>query len=206
MANFDYISASEFRQSLEADYAEMQRAAEAGAWKSVLVVAGSIVETLLIDNLAANPSPTRSKKDPLKLDLSEAIETCLYEQVISQRTADLCSVIRSYRNLIHPGRLIRLNEPPPTHGTATIALALVDMIAEDVAKAIRATVGLTGEQILSKILRDSNSLTILGHLLAEVSETQRAHLLLELLPKAHQAAQSPEAFETEDDVNRLEKA
>lgn len=188
MSNFDYISAKEFRESLEADYTELKNCVEAQAWKSVQVLAGSIVESLLIDYLASTPSSTRPKKDPLKFDLAEAITICRDEQVLSDRTADLCSVIKSYRNLIHPGRMIRLGEQAPNKGSATIALALIEMITDDLAKILRASVGLTAEQILSKIQRDANSLNILQHLLAEVSESQRERLLIEHIPLAYSKA------------------
>lgn len=205
MSNFDYITAKEFRESLEADYTEMKNCVGVGAWKSVQVLAGSIVESLLIDYLSSTKNPTRTKKDPLKLDLSEAITICRDEDVLTDRTADLCSVVKSYRNLIHPGRMVRLGEPSPNTGSATVALALIDMITDDLAKVLRASVGLTAEQILSKLQRDSNSLSILKHLLAEVTEHQKERLLIELIPIAHQqakassAAQPPFSFDNEDD-------
>lgn len=188
MTNFDFITSKEFRQSLESDYSEMRSCVDAKAWKSVQVLAGSIVESLLIDYLSSTQNPNRIKKDPFKLDLAEAISICREEKVLSERASDLCSVVKSYRNLIHPGRMVRLNEQAPNMGSATVALALIDMITDDLAKILRASVGLTSEQILSKIERDANSLTILKHLLAEVSEPQRERLLLELIPSAHQNA------------------
>lgn len=187
MPTFDYITVKEFRESLETDHTEMRKSVDVQAWKSVQVMAGSIVESLLIDHLLSTTNPVRPNKDPLKLDLSEAITICQNEGVLSDRTADLCSVIRSYRNLIHPGRLIRLNEQPPTRNSATIAFALVDMISDEIAKNKRATVGLTAEQILSKVMRDTNSLTILKHLLQEVNEQQRERLLISLIPEAFEA-------------------
>ncbi len=164
----------------------MRTCTEASAWKSVQVLAGSIVESLLIDYLLTTPNPKRTKKDPLKLDLAEAILICRDEKILSERASDLCSVVKSYRNLIHPGRLVRLQEQAPNEDSANVALALIAMITDDLAKVLRASVGLTSEQILSKIERDSNSITILKHLLAEVSEQHRERLLLELIPTAHQ--------------------
>lgn len=192
MPNFDFITAKEFRESLEADHAEMHRCADAKAWKGVQVLAGSIVESLLIDYLLSTSDSKRTNKDPLKLDLSEAISICRAEKVLSDRTADLCSVIRSYRNLIHPGRMVRLDEQPPTQNSSAIALSLVDMITEELAKIRRATVGLTAEQLLSKIVRDANSLTILKHLLQEVTEQQRERLLLELIPSVYEDSTTSE--------------
>ena len=185
MPSFDYITSADFRTSLESDYADMRKCAEAGAWKSAQVLAGSIVEALLVDYLVSTSHPVRGAKDPLRMDLAETIAACKAESVLSDRSADLCSVIRSYRNLIHPGRMVRLGEQPPSKTTCDIATALIDLIVEEISKTRRAAVGLTAEQILSKVVRDSGCLTILKHLLVEVSETQRERLLVSLLPLAY---------------------
>lgn len=185
MPSFDYISSADLRNSVSSDYSEMQRCAESGSWKSAQVLAGSIVECLLIDYLTSTTAASRPTKDPLKMDLAEAIDICKAEGVLTSRTADLCSVIRSYRNLIHPGRMVRLSESAPDKTSCSIAVALIDLIVEDVAKTRRATVGLTAEQILSKIVRDAGCATILPHLMAEVSDEQRGRLLLDLIPSAY---------------------
>lgn len=185
MTDFDYINSPEFRASILNDYEEMQKCAADQSWKSAQVLAGSIVECLLIDYLISTPNSERPKKDPLKMDLSEAINICKDEKVISERTADLCSVIRSYRNLIHPGRMVRLNESLPNKNTCDIAVALIDIIVHEVSKTRRATSGLNGEQILSKILRDANCIPILPHLMNEVNDEHRLSLLLNLLPPAY---------------------
>lgn len=185
MPNFDYITSPELRAALEADFVEMKTCAQSGAWKSAQVLAGSIVECLLIDYLASSTHPNRPAKDPLRMDLAEAIALCRTEKVLTERTADLCSVVRSYRNLIHPGRALRLQEQPPSGTTSNIAVGLIELIADEIAKTRRAMVGLTGAQILSKLLRDDNSLAILKHLLSETSELQRETLLLKLLPDAY---------------------
>lgn len=188
---FDFITSRLFRESLERDYAEMRAVFTARAWKSVQVVAGSIVESLLIDYLASTTHTGRPKKDPLRLDLAEAITQCRAEKAVTDRTADLCSVIRSYRNLIHPGRAIRLAEERPTEKSAQIAVAVVGLIVDDIARARQTTVGLTAEQVVSKITKDENSLTILQHLVKEVSELEQERLLVELIPEAYFAAPEP---------------
>jgi hypothetical protein len=203
---FDYITAREFRQSLEADYTELQKSADSKSWKSVHVLAGSIVEALLVDYIASTKNASRPARDPLKLDLAEAIAICEKENVLSERSAALCSVIRSYRNLIHPGRMVRLQENPPTEASAKVALALVEMINQELANVLRKKMGLTAEQIVSKVLRDNNSLNILPHLIPEISDTQKERLLLELIPAEQEAAQAPDTFWTADDMPRLEKA
>lgn len=186
MPSFDFISDKRFRESLEADYNEMSGCVEQGAWKSAQVAAGSIVETLLVDYLQAHQYPNRPKnKDPLTITLSDAIALCASEGVLTQRTADLCSVIRSFRNLIHPGRVVRLNEPAPDRGSANIALQLVDLITRDLARELQKRVGLTAEQVLSKILRDEGSVKLLSHLLEGFNERQRERLLLDVLPASY---------------------
>lgn len=186
MPNFDFITEVDFRKSLENDFEEMRKSIDGAAWKSAQVAAGSIVEALLVDYLVSVPSTTRSTtKDPLAMDLAEAIAVCRAEKVLSDRTADLCSVVRSYRNLIHPGRLVRLGEPLPNRDSATIALSLVAIITDEVARTRRKLVGLTAEQLLSKIERDQEVLSFFKHLVQEANEHQRERLLMELLPAAH---------------------
>ncbi len=191
---FDFITEKDLRLSLEGDYAEMQRCVEATAWKSVQVLAGSIVEALLVDYLVATPNAARAQSNALRMELADAIKICRAEKVLSERSADLCSVIRSYRNLIHPGRMLRLAESPPTKQTAAVAGALIDMIVEDLASARRASVGLTAEQIVSKLRRDSHVGSIFKHLLMEVREQQKERLLLELLPSAYRDELQAEEF------------
>jgi len=169
------------------------------------VLAGSIVECLLIDYIASTTNTSRGNKDPLKMDMAEAIAICKSEGVLSERTADLCSVVRSYRNLIHPGRMTRLKEEPPNRTTCDIATALIELIVADIAKTRRAAVGLTAEQILSKLMRDSSSLTILSHLLAEVNDQQRERLLDDLIPKTY-FGYAPEEDSFDDTHDRLATA
>ena len=203
---FDFIAVRGFRESLERDYAEMRSCVEAQAWKSVQVLAGSIVESLLIDYLASTTHSRRPQKDPLRVDLAEAITLCRTEKAITERTADLCSVIRSYRNLIHPGRVIRLAEPQPSGKTAQIAVALVDLIVDDIAHARRASLGLTAEQVVSKIKRDENSLAILQHLVKDTSERQHERLLLELIPETYFALLPVLEPSEKAEAERLERA
>jgi hypothetical protein len=210
MSTFDFISHSEFRMSLDGDYAEMRACFESGAFKSVQVLAGSIVEALLVDYLLATNDPPRESRDPLRLDLAEAITICHAEGVLSERTRDLSSVVRSFRNLIHPGRLVRLDEAQPTAASANIAVSLVDLIVEEVAKRRREKFGLTAEQVLTKIERDSNSLPLLKHILTRVSVQDRERLLLKLIPDRYfHVSWTPTAefeYGEPDELGRLRKA
>jgi hypothetical protein len=204
MASFDFISDKDFRQSLESDYKEMRANIEGGAWKSAQVIAGSVVEALLVEHLISFPVTGGTGKEPLKLDLAEAIAVCRDAKVLTPRTADLCSVVRSYRNLIHPGRLVRLDEPRPSKESASIALSLVELITEELARVRQKQVGLTAEQLLAKVTNDADVMAIFKHLVLEASEQQRQRLVLEILPGAY----SKLDYDSEDWVTclRLESA
>jgi len=194
---FDFIEAENFRLSLANDYAEMHRCATVGAWKCVQVLAGSVVEALLIDYLLATIRSRPGSKDPLRLDLAEAISVCRTEGLLNDRTADLSTVVRSYRNLIHPGRALRLAEEAPSESSAIIAMKLVDMITAQVESRRKETFGLTAEQLLSKLERDEGSVAILKHLLVDVNVTQRARFLLNVLPNRYLALKQHEGPDEE---------
>lgn len=182
---FDFITQPPFRESLEADLSEMQSCMHVNAHKSVHVIAGSIVEALLIDYLVDTNDPPRPGIDPLKLDLAEAVALCRKEGILSERSAELSSVVRGYRNLIHPGRVVRLNEPQPDAASASIAVNLVTLIVREMAKARKDAFGISGDQLLSKLVSDYDSLAILPHLLQETRPSEKERLLLQLIPKKY---------------------
>lgn len=175
---FDFITGDEFRASLAADYAELDACLAAHAYKAVAVLSGSIIEAVLLDFLYTKSS---EKATVLKMDLGVAITECRKADVLSQRTADLCSVIKEYRNLIHPGRVVRLKESVDAD-TASIAKSLVGLIVKEVAEMRRASYGFTAEQIASKMENDPSALSILRHLLASTNESETRRLLLKVLP------------------------
>ena len=182
MQTFYFITNDEFRAALERDYQELERCKQASAWKAVVVLAGSVVEAMLVDALAATDYQKRTKGNPLEMQLAELIAACKAEHLLSQRSADLCSAVRSYRNLIHPGRVIRLQDKADENG-ANIAASLIPVIAEEIAAQREKTYGLTAIQLLSKLERDPSSVAILKHLLTELNEIERERLLMKLIPE-----------------------
>ncbi|MGH2396428.1 MAG: hypothetical protein ACRDFW_05455, partial [bacterium] len=93
MASLDFITSEDFRASLEADYRELRACLDAEAWKAVHVLSGSILEALLIDSLLAHSNPGLTEQQILKTDLAGIIEQCKAKGIISQRAADLSSVV-----------------------------------------------------------------------------------------------------------------
>jgi hypothetical protein len=180
-ATFDFIGDASFRAALRSDYRELLNCMDTAAWKAVHVLAGSVVEAILADYLVGVDYQKKTGKDPLKIELGPIISACKDEKIITERTADLSSVIRSYRNLIHPGRVIRLREKVDKK-SATIAKALVDIVADEVATAKEASYGFTAEQIANKIEKDASAVSVLSHFLKETNDRERERLVMEVLP------------------------
>src|SRR5437899_1164203 len=100
---FTFITGEDFRKSLESDYGELQACKTGRAWKSVHVLAGSIIEAVLVDSLV---SSGHSGKDPHRMTLDEAVDACKQAGFLSDTSVKLSTVVREYRNLIHPGRMV----------------------------------------------------------------------------------------------------
>lgn len=182
-AFLNYITGDKFRQLLEDDYREMTRALESGCWKSAQVVAGSMIEAILIDYLRSkNTDPTKDNQI-LKLDLSQAIDECKTAGILSEKTASLCAVIRQYRNLIHPGRIVRLDQSV-IESDARVAGLLIQMVADDIAKKQKEVYGYTAEQVVAKIHKDSTAFGgILKSLTSSLRDREKKRLLSLLLPQ-----------------------
>jgi hypothetical protein len=194
---FDFITDERFRKSLTSDYEELAVSQANSAWKAVHILAGSIVEAVLVEYLVST-GYKGSKKDPLSMSLSEVIDACKSVGVLSARAADLSSVIRSYRNLIHPGRVVRLNEQVDGN-TATIARALVEVVVSEVIEARKEGYGFTAEQIVSKISKDPSTIGVLSHFLKRVNETEKLRLLAEVIPTRYfQLLQEQPPWELDD--------
>ena len=184
MASFDFITESDFRNSLETDFGDMKKAFGAQSWKVVHVLAGSIIETVLTDYLISANYEEKKSANPLKLNLGQIITACREEGSISDRAVELSNVIRSYRNLIHPGRMKRLNESIDQN-TAQVAISLVEIIVDEIEKCRSQSYGLTAEQLVRKVEDDRSSLPILNHLFDAAHEKEIERLLLYVIPKRY---------------------
>lgn len=184
MIEFDFISDDRFRESLAADYAEYRSCVSGEAWKAALVLVGAIVEAILVDHLIAAKYQQRTKTDPLRMQLGDLITACQSERILSSKTAALSTVIQGYRNLIHPGRSVRVGENP-SKSAAIVAGELLQMIVEEISANRRARYGYTADQIVKKLERDESAMSIHKHLLKEVSEPELERLLLKVIPKRY---------------------
>jgi hypothetical protein len=178
---FDFITDDDFRSGLEADYREIELCLEQGAWKAVHVLAGSMIEAVLVDYLLGSGVKA---PDPLKMTFADLIKACAKADVLSEKTAELSNALKAYRNLIHPGRSKRLNERADADG-AIVARALVSIIVREVAEKQQESYGLTAEQIVRKFESDPSALGISEHLLKAARDQEIERVLTKVLPERY---------------------
>lgn len=68
---FDFITDEGLRDGLGSDYREMIQCAEVGSWKAVHLLAGSIVEAVLVDHLVGTAK--QKKPDPMSMGMADLI-------------------------------------------------------------------------------------------------------------------------------------
>jgi AbiTii len=101
--DFAFISDDRFRTILERDYAELQALSPEVHPKSVLILAGGIIEGLLIDALVK--SGYWDEKTTFEKFLKELIYPAKAKGIIIHD--NITEVLRVFRNLVHPAREIR---------------------------------------------------------------------------------------------------
>lgn len=149
-AGLEFIEEEGFRDNLRVDISSTEIAFSNGEWKGATVLAGSVVEALLLWALQArNPSDIKNTVEALRQsepsfrdpgetlerwDMYSLIEVAAKLQAISANTASQCRLAKDFRNLIHPGRAQRLGEVCD-RGTALSAMAAVEFVVRDLTPA-----------------------------------------------------------------------
>lgn len=142
----NFIEDNELRENLRLDLSAANQALTDGEWKAATVLAGSIIEALLlwalqqittaeIQSIVSSLVQQKTlRKDPgPKLDswtLHELIEVSKEIKIIKQDTANAARLAKEFRNLIHPGRNIRLGQTC-NRATALSAVAAVEHVIGD---------------------------------------------------------------------------
>jgi hypothetical protein len=101
--DFTFVADARFQKILERDYEELQSLNTQTATKSVIVLAGGIIEGLLFEALVASRKWTFEKA--CQSYLKDMIFPAMSEGIIKEER--ITDVVRKYRNLIHPGKEIR---------------------------------------------------------------------------------------------------
>jgi hypothetical protein len=123
--SFDFVQDIDLRQIIERDYRELRlNVYPSGAWKSTVILAGSILEALLFDRLTTDPlirtraeasaeaprDRSRSVKDLAagEWKLQNLIDVAVDINVLpAERAKSFDQVLRDYRNFVHPKKEIR---------------------------------------------------------------------------------------------------
>ncbi|RYG17330.1 hypothetical protein EON82_23985, partial [bacterium] len=180
--SFEFIQHPDLRLSLTSDYEEMLSCQRNACWKSVHILAGSIVEALLADDLVFVQPDDASV---FKKGLDALIQDAHDKGLLSKRAVQLSSVVKDYRNLVHPGRMVRLKETIDEDGANT-AVALTKMVIREVAKRRIETYGPTAEQVIAKINIDVENHAAHMHLVRSLRRQELMRLLCECIPAALQ--------------------
>jgi hypothetical protein len=119
--SFPYLIDPNLRRIIERDYLELViKLFPSGAWKSAVIMAGSILEAILFDRLAdpkwnaqavASPKATdrSGRQIPMKdWRLENMIDIAVDIQLLPTDPANtIHQVLRDYRNFVHPKKEIR---------------------------------------------------------------------------------------------------
>ena len=148
-AELKFIGEPDLRQILRLDISTVDGALSNGEWKAATVLAGSVVEALLLWKLEQSSGTDRQtaiqnllqtkrlhkqpSSDLENWNLGQYIEVASKLKLIADATANSCRLAKDFRNLIHPGRAKRLGQLCD-RGTALSAVAAVEHVTEDLAK------------------------------------------------------------------------
>lgn len=141
----EFLDDEHLRLSVRSDVSSIEVALNNGQWKAATVLAGSVVEALLLWNVkkdgdAQRRSALQAAMTNLKLSagpdewvLGQYIDIAQKLGDISRATADQARLAKDFRNLIHPGREVR-KRMRCDRGTAHAAFAALNLVIVDLEK------------------------------------------------------------------------
>lgn len=177
---FDFIGDRGFQLILKRDFREVQACIEAGAYKASMILSGSILETLLSDYFCDNLPAGKQKSDILKLSLNSLLELSVEQNLISSTDNNLASVLKTFRNLIHPGREVRSLESVDGK-TAKLSYSILELLIIKIEKKYKEQYAHTAEEILNKLDDDWNFISVYGLAITKLSGLEKNKLFDELL-------------------------
>lgn len=143
-----FISDSTLRDALRLDIEHVGRVVAYSEWKAATVLAGSVIEALLLWKLGTLPAADvesaaktarqwKTVKPLTEWHLPDYIEVAAIvppaDPIIVADTAALLRVVKNYRNLIHPGRAERLAQTCDKR-TAYAAVAGMEGVVIDLSR------------------------------------------------------------------------
>lgn len=135
---FTFLKDAILRQIIERDYSELKTILfPSGAWKSTVVLSGSILEAILYDSLtrdsgtlvkakASKKAPKNKSLEDGKWRLVDLIEVSIDIGLLPKNRADtIDQVLRDYRNFVHPKKEVKA-EHQCTEAEAFLAVGALD--------------------------------------------------------------------------------
>jgi hypothetical protein len=137
--SFSFIKDDDLRQIIERDYKELVLVLfPGGAWKSTVIMAGSILEAILFDVLASDPA-TKTKALASGAAPKGPMEDWRLEYLIkvasdvgalpAKRAMTFDQVLRDYRNFVHPKKEIKSGHPC-REGEAQLAIGGLNAVCD----------------------------------------------------------------------------
>jgi hypothetical protein len=149
VVNLGFITDAKTRESISLEIGSVESAMQNGEWKAATILAGSVIEALLLWRLkqfteqdridavnrylAARTLKHRPPADLLKWTLPEMIETSAELNFLQPNTLTEVRQSKDFRNLIHPGRVLA-SDAECNRGTAFSAMAALDFVVTDLAR------------------------------------------------------------------------
>jgi hypothetical protein len=133
-AELTFINDADYRENVRNDISSAFNSFHNGEWKGATVLAGSAIEAMLLwaitnSGRLASISP-QPKGIPQEWTLGTYIDLADKLNLIDKDTVIQTRQAQDFRNLIHPGRAIRLNSKCD-RGTSLAALAAVEFVIRD---------------------------------------------------------------------------
>ncbi|MFZ0679926.1 hypothetical protein [Candidatus Binatus sp.] len=131
-----FLNDPDLADSLRVDIATASSALRNGEWKAATVLSGSVIEALLLwalqkTHLAIVQSQAIGPKTAIeKWDLADYIDAADKFRCVEPSTIVEARRAQEYRNLIHPGRAIRLGVTCDL-GAAHVAIGALDHVIND---------------------------------------------------------------------------
>lgn len=178
--NFDFISDKNFRELLIRDHQELKNCIESKSIKSILLLSGSMIEAVLTEYFLQFPPTGKTESQVLSSTLNVLIEWAVQEGVISEKEKNLASVVKDYRNLIHPGREIRKGEKFD-FDSAKISESVLNIILESVKSVYLAKYGYSADEVFEKLKKDWHFQSIFDKVIIKLNQNERGKLLSYLI-------------------------
>jgi hypothetical protein len=143
MSHLNFIRNIKLRKILARDIIEANKSYSAGAWKSTIVMCGSILESILISELNKRKNKVKIIYNTLykkiltnlnDLTLNQMIEIAIRLKFLNQDILSIAHPLRKFRNYIHPLRELDKDSIEPNESLAAISLNLVNMITKELSK------------------------------------------------------------------------